>query len=192
MRPGVDTPVQGPLKIISTKTMRHPPEILGRRPWTWARYLTGALDVLRRAEKISYTIKEQEHTMDEVANLMRISLEEIEKVLTGRTVVGDAVTHNGNTLIPLVRITFGFAAGGGAGGGTGKAKSSKGEASGGAGAGGASIKPVAVIIINETGVKVEPITGATGSVLGKASDMMGRVIDEHLVKRGKDAEAKEE
>ena len=99
--------------------------------------------------------------MDEVANLMRISLEEIEKVLTGRTVFGDAVTHNGNTLIPLLRITFGFGA-------------------------------VAVIIINETGVKVEPITGATGSVLGKASDMMGRVIDEHLAKREKEAKVKEE
>lgn len=137
-------------------------------------------------------VKEQEDTMDEVANLMKTSLEEIEKVLTGRTVFGDAVTHNGNTFIPLVRIAFGFGAGGGAGGGTGKATSSKGEASGGAGAGGAFIRPVAVIIINETGVKVEPITGATGSVLGKASDMMGRVIDEHLAKRGKEAKAKEE
>lgn len=130
--------------------------------------------------------------MDEVAKLMKISLEEIEKVLAGKTVVGEAVTHDGNTLIPLVRITFGFGAGGGAGGGMGKAKSPKGEASGGAAAGGACIKPVAVIIINENGVKIEPITGATGSVLSKAGDMIGRVVDEHLVKRGEGEKGKNE
>jgi len=128
--------------------------------------------------------------MEDVEKLIKTSLEEIERVLTSKTVVGEPMTFEGNTLVPLVRIAFGFGVGGGAGGGMGKDEKSKGEGSGGAAAGGAWIKPVAVIVINEDGVKIEPITGATGSVLAKAGDIIGKVVEKRVLK-GKE-EKKEE
>ncbi|NQT48687.1 MAG: sporulation protein YtfJ [Chloroflexi bacterium] len=128
--------------------------------------------------------------MEDVEKLIKTSLEEIERVLTSKTVVGEPMTFEGNTLVPLVRIAFGFGVGGGAGGGMGKDEKSKGEGSGGAAAGGAWIKPVAVIVINKDGVKIEPITGATGSVLAKAGDIIGKVVEKRVLK-GKE-EKKEE
>ena len=56
--------------------------------------------------------------------------------------------------------------------------------------GGAWIKPAAVIIINKDGVRVEPITGATGSILTKAGDIIGKVVEKRVLK-GKE-EKKEE
>jgi len=128
--------------------------------------------------------------MEDVEKLIKTSLEEIERVLTSKTVVGEPMTFEGNTLVPLVRIAFGFGVGGGAGGGMGKDEKSKGEGSGGAAAGGAWIKPAAVIVINKDGVKIEPITGATGSVLAKAGDIIGKVVEKRVLK-GKE-EKKEE
>lgn len=128
--------------------------------------------------------------MEDVEKLIKTSLEEIERVLTSRTVVGEPMSFEGNTIIPLIRIAFGFGAGGGAGTGSGKEEKSKGEGGGGAAAGGAWIKPAAVIIINKDGVKVEPVTGATGSVLTKAGDIIGRVVEKRVL--GGKEEKKEE
>jgi len=132
----------------------------------------------------------QEGTMENVEKLIKTSLEEIERVLNSRTIVGEPMTFEGDTIIPLIRIAFGFGAGGGAGGGIGKDDKSKGEGTGGAAAGGAWIKPAAVIIINKDGVRVEPITGATGSIITKAGDIIGKVVEKRVLK-GKE-EKKEE
>jgi len=128
--------------------------------------------------------------MEDVERLIKSSLEEIEKVLSSKTVVGEPITFGDNTIVPLVRIAFGFGAGGGAGGGSGKDEKSKGEGSGGAAAGGAWIKPAALIIINSEGVRVEPVTGATGSVLTKAGDIIGKVVEKRVF-RGKEKEEEE-
>ncbi len=66
--------------------------------------------------------------MEIVENLVKTTLGEIEKVLSSRTVVGEPITIEGTTLIPLISVGFGFGAGGGQG--MGEAKQ-KGEGSGG-------------------------------------------------------------
>ena len=53
--------------------------------------------------------------MEDVEKLMKTSLAEIERLLNSKTVIGDPITVEGNTLIPLVSIGFGFGAGGGTG-----------------------------------------------------------------------------
>ena len=122
--------------------------------------------------------------MEDVEKLVKTSLSEIERLLSSRTVVGEPITFEGNTLIPLVRIAFGF----GAGGGAGTSEKSKGEGSAGAAAGGALIRPVAIIVVNKEGVKVEPIRGATASLLEKAGGAVMKAVE----KRGrKEKEEKE-
>ena len=75
-------------------------------------------------------------------------------------------------MIPFISIGFG------AGGGTGKsAKAAKGEGTGGGTGGAGGIKPLAIIIVNKDGVRVEPIKGGTASVLEKMGEVVGKLVE---------------
>jgi uncharacterized spore protein YtfJ len=113
--------------------------------------------------------------MEYVENLLKTTLGEIERLLTTRTVVGDPITIEGHTVIPLVSIGFGF----GAGGGSGKEqKTVSGEAFGGGSGGGGGIKPVAIIIVGRDGVRVEPVRkGGAASLFEKAGDAVVKIVE---------------
>ena len=53
--------------------------------------------------------------MEDVEKLVKASLSEIERILSTKTVVGDPMVVEGNTIIPLISIGFAFGAGGGSG-----------------------------------------------------------------------------
>ena len=109
-----------------------------------------------------------------VENLVKTTLEEIEKVLTTRTVVGEPITIEDRTLIPLISVGFGF----GAGGGSGKAEAKqKGEGEGGGTGGGAGVKPVAIIIIDKEGVRIEPIRGGLSTAIEKIAETVPRMME---------------
>ena len=106
--------------------------------------------------------------MTDVEKLVKTTMEEIEKVLSTKAVVGEPTTIEGVTIIPLVCIGFGFGAGGGS-------SQEKGEGGGGSG-GGAGVKPVAVIFIDEDGARVEPIVGGIAGAIEKLSEAIPRII----------------
>ncbi len=105
--------------------------------------------------------------MDDVEKLVKTTLGEIEKVLDAKTVVGEPITIEGITLIPLMSVGFGFAAGGGAGKGETK-ETAEGGGSGSGGGGG--VKPIAVIVIDKDGVRIEPIKGGMATAIEKLSE----------------------
>jgi len=105
--------------------------------------------------------------MKDVENLFDKAVTEIERMLNTNTVVGEPIVVEGNTLIPLVNVGFGF----GVGGGT-STEPQKGN--GGGTGGGGGVKPVALIIINDEGVRVEPIKSGTASVLEKVAESIGK------------------
>lgn len=107
--------------------------------------------------------------MKDVEKLFGTAVNEIERMLNTKTVVGEPITVEGNTLIPLVSVGFGFGVGGGEG-----TDPSKGAGTGGGTGGGGGVKPVALIIINKHGVRVEPIKGATVSVIEKIAESVGK------------------
>ena len=109
--------------------------------------------------------------MEDVERLLKTAMGEIERMLNTKTVVGEPIAIEGNTLIPLVSVGFGF----GAGGGTGKMKAGgAGEGTGGGARGGGGVKPIALIIINNDGVRLEPIKGAATSVLEKVAETISK------------------
>ena len=118
--------------------------------------------------------------MEIVANLAKTTLEEIEKILTTRTVVGEPITIEGSTLIPLISIGFGFGAGGGSAKGESK---QKGEGEGGGTGGGAWVKPIAVVIIDKDGVRVEPIRRGLSTMMEKIGDTVPKVVDKIMEKK---------
>jgi uncharacterized spore protein YtfJ len=111
--------------------------------------------------------------MENFETLLKTSLDEIEKVLTTKTVVGEPIRIEDTTIIPLISVGFGF----GGGGGTGKSKTAD-EGSGNGLGGGGGAKPVAVIIVSKDGgVRVEPLKGS------RIAESLGEIIRKAMEKR---------
>ncbi len=120
--------------------------------------------------------------MENVEKLVKTTLGEIEKILTTKTVVGEAITVEGATIIPLISIGFGFGAGGGSGEGKGREKGA-GAGSGGGTMGGAGVKPVAMIIADKEGVRVESIMGGFATAAEKMGEAIPNMITKFLEKK---------
>ncbi|MEO0997451.1 MAG: spore germination protein GerW family protein [Pseudomonadota bacterium] len=109
--------------------------------------------------------------MEDVEGLFGKAVSEIERMLTTKTVVGEPMTIQGHTLIPLISVGFGFGAGGGQG-----TEPKKGSGHGGGTGGGGGVKPVAIVIVNDDGVRLEPIKSGTASALEKIAETAGKAV----------------
>lgn len=127
--------------------------------------------------------------MEVVSEITKTTLGEIEKVLTTRTVVGEPMTVEGVTIIPLISIGFGFGAGGASGKGESK---QKGEGAIGGTGGGAWVRPVALVVIDKEGnVRIEAVKRGLSSVVEKVADTVPKVV-EKIVDRNQGKEKEPE
>ena len=106
--------------------------------------------------------------MDDVERLLKGTVEELDKLLNAKNVLGDPIERDGATVIPIVSYGFGFGAGGNTGGKTGSG--------GGTGAGG-GIKPLGAIIFDQDGARVEAVKGAVSGVAEIIGDTVGKVVE---------------
>ena len=114
--------------------------------------------------------------MEDTAEIVRTTMGEIEKLLNSRTIVGEPIMMDGKTLIPLVSVGFAF----GAGSGSGKMSARQAqEGTGGGTGGGGGVRPVAVIISDDAGVRIEPIKGG----LSGAMERMAESVVQAFIKR---------
>ena len=110
-------------------------------------------------------------------DLIKTTLGEIEKVLGSNTAVGKPITAGKSTIIPLISAGFGFGGGGGAGKANAKQKSQgAGEGIAGGGGVGGGVKPIAVIIVDKDGARIEPIKSGVASAIEK----IGKSIPEKM------------
>lgn len=122
--------------------------------------------------------------MEDIENMVKTTLAQIEKVLSSKTVVGEPITVGETTLIPLLSMGFGFGA---AGGGTNKseAKSDVDAGSGTSGTGGAGgLRPVAIIVIDKEGVRIEPIKSSVAAAIEKLGEKVPGVMEKIADKWG--------
>ncbi len=141
-----------------------------------------------------------------IEGLMKTTMESIKNMVDVNTILGDPVeTPDGNVIVPISRVTFGFAAGGtefesemageggkdghgeggggggGAGGGNGGQKRSAGGQGntlpfgGGSGAG-ISIQPVAFLVVGHQQVRLLPVDGR--AIYDRLLDMAPGIIDQ--------------
>ena len=110
--------------------------------------------------------------MKDIENLFGKAIGEIERMLNTKTVVGDPITVEGNTLIPLISVGFGFGVGGAEGN-----DPKKGAGTGGGTGGGGGVKPVALVIVNKDGVRVETVKGGAASLVEKIADVAGKFAE---------------
>ena len=110
--------------------------------------------------------------MEGVEKLLKISLDEVDRLLSSKSIVGETIQVGEDSVIPLLSMGFGFGAGGAKG-----SDSTKGSGEGGGSGAGAGIKPVALIISDGRGnTRVEPISGAVGGVVAKLASTVGDII----------------
>lgn len=107
--------------------------------------------------------------MEDIGSLFDKTVGEIERMLNTKTVVGEPIKIESTTLIPLISVGFGFGVGGGEG-----TEPQKGRGQGGGTGGGGGVKPVALVIIDDHEVRVEPIKSGTASVLEKVAESIGK------------------
>ena len=114
--------------------------------------------------------------MEDVERLLKGTVEELDKLLNAKNVLGDPIEREGSTVIPIVSYGFGFGAGGTTGGKSG--------AGGGTGGGG-GIKPIGAIIFDKDGARVESVKGAASSFAEILGEIGGRAIDQQAKRQSK-------
>lgn len=110
--------------------------------------------------------------MHPIEGLLGTSLEKIREMTDANTVIGNPIKVSDEvTLIPVSKISFGFASGG-----SDFPNKSEKELFGGGSGGGISINPIAFIVINNGAVKVMQIPSSDNAA-EKAINMVPEVID---------------
>ncbi|HUW66531.1 MAG TPA: spore germination protein GerW family protein [Candidatus Nanoarchaeia archaeon] len=107
-----------------------------------------------------------------VEEMIKTITEEIAEMISTKTVVGDHITIDGRTIIPVTKVSFGF----GSGGGEGK-KNGKDEGTGGGGGGGAVITPVAFLVITQDDIKL--LTIKDKGSLAQLTDVLPEMMDKY-------------
>lgn len=108
--------------------------------------------------------------MDGLTDILKTISEEMQKSLCARTSIGEPITVGGKTIVPLMSVGMGFGAG------SGKGKEAD-PGSGGAGGGGLGVKPVAVVIIDEQGVKIERMHASRDTLADHLVEAIPRFMD---------------
>ncbi len=106
--------------------------------------------------------------MEDVDRLLKGTVEELERLLSAKNVLGEPIERDGTTVIPIVSYGFGFGAGGKA--------DAKAGTSGGTGGGG-GIKPLGAIIFDQSGARVEAVKGAVSGIAEVLGDAVGRAME---------------
>ncbi|MEM8798341.1 MAG: spore germination protein GerW family protein [Pseudomonadota bacterium] len=115
--------------------------------------------------------------MADVEQLLKGTVDELDRLLNAKNVLGDPIEKDGSTIIPMVSYGFGFAAGGGS-------DQKKGEG-GGTGAGG-GIKPIGAVVFDKDGARVEGIHGTAATFVETLGEVAGRAIDRTIQPKDKD------
>ncbi|HZK25401.1 MAG TPA: GerW family sporulation protein [Oscillospiraceae bacterium] len=124
----------------------------------------------------------QEHP---IQGLMKTAMENIKEMVDVNTIIGDPVqTQDGTTIIPISRVTFGFAAGGSEFDNDLEEEKKNKKAEdvnylpfGGGSGGGVSVQPVAFLIVSHDGhVKMLPVDRQV--MFDRLMDMAPQIINQ--------------
>jgi sporulation protein YtfJ len=107
---------------------------------------------------------------------MKTAMESIKGMIDVNTVVGDAVeTADGSVIVPVSRVTFGFAAGGGEYGANADGGNGGGFPFGGGSGAGVSVQPMGFLVVAQNSIKMLPVEG--GQPIERLIDMAPQLLD---------------
>ena len=112
-------------------------------------------------------------TNHSLQNLMQATMDKIHEMVDTNAIVGAPIrTDNGVTLIPVSKVSFGFASGGGDYG-----KASAQDHFGGGSTAGAKIDPVAFLIIKNGSARLMPVVSSPMNTVDRVIDLVPNVMD---------------
>lgn len=122
-----------------------------------------------------------------IEGIMGVSMEKIREMVDVNTIVGEPISSEGATIIPVSKVSFGFASGG-----SDLPVQAAEKFAGGSGAG-ITVKPVAFIVIKadgdvkllELGSKSSPIEGAIDALPGLIEKIKAFIADKKAAKAEK-------
>jgi sporulation protein YtfJ len=122
-----------------------------------------------------------------IGELMETTMQKIREMVDVNTIVGEPIsTADGSTIIPVSKVSFGFASGGADYQGKNQQPTKDNAFGGGAGAG-VTIVPVAFLIVKDESVKLlhvaPPVTTTIDRVIETVPEVIDRVSD--FIKKGK-------
>ena len=125
-----------------------------------------------------------------VEGVMGVSMEKIREMVDVETIIGDPITAEGVTIIPVSKVSFGFASGG-----SDLPTQAAEKFAGGSGAG-VTVKPVAFIVIKpdgnvslmELGAKGSPFDGVMDALPGIVEKIKGFMAEKKAAKAEKKAQ----
>ncbi len=125
-----------------------------------------------------------------LGDIMSVTMEKLRNMVDVNTIVGTPIsTQDGITLIPISKVSFGFASGGSDF--SGKKQETPVMFGGGSGAG-VSIVPIAFLVVSEGNVKLLPMATAPNTTVDRLVEMVPDVIDKISDYVKKDKSTKED
>ena len=107
-----------------------------------------------------------------IEGILGVSMEKIREMVDVNTIVGEPISSEGATIIPISKVSFGFASGG-----TDLPTQAAEKFAGGSGAG-ITVKPVAFIVIKADGdVKLMELGGGKSSPIESAIEALPGVVE---------------
>lgn len=122
-----------------------------------------------------------------ISGLMSTTMQNIKEMVDVNTIVGEPITTpDGTVIIPVSKVTFGFASGGSEFCTKNSSQNSNAPFGGGSGAG-ISLVPIAFLVVGEGTVKLLQIPGSTSTV-DKVVELVPDLVDKisALFKKDKD------
>ena len=118
-----------------------------------------------------------------IEGIMNTTMEKIKQMVDANTVVGDPILiGDNNAIIPISKISYGFASGGS----DFPSKKESNELFGGGGGAGVTILPVAILTINDGEAKllqIEPFNSTTDRIIGMVPDVVDKITS--MIKKDK-------
>lgn len=120
----------------------------------------------------------------DVNELLGVSMDRIKEMVDVDTVVGTPITVGAVTLIPVSRVTYGFA-----GGGSDLPSKSDRQLFGGGSGAGISVTPIAFLVVNDGKVSVTPLVAQPDTqdkLVSMIPDVVNRVSDLIQTRKGEE------
>lgn len=111
-----------------------------------------------------------------INDLMGTTMNKIRELVDANTIIGEPIRTDEITLIPVSKLSFGFASGG-SDFTTKNQKPNANTSFGGGSGAGVNIQPVAFLVIKGSTVKVLPVAPPPESTVDRVVDMVPDVVD---------------
>ena len=112
-----------------------------------------------------------------IEGLLSVAMDNIKGMIDVNTIVGEPIiTPDGATVVPISRVSFGFGAGGSEFSANPTDKKNTEALFGGGSGGGATVRPVAFLIVKNDNIRVIPISN-TLSTVDRVVDMVPEAMD---------------